>query len=63
MKIQKQAEISKLVRCNPTYVSQVKKYPKYKNFFYGDGSSTSDGIEFLKKNRDTLTSFYNQKGF
>jgi hypothetical protein len=61
-KIQNQAEISKLVRCNPTYVSQVKKYTKYKNFFYGDGSSTSDGIEFLKKNRDPLTSFYNQKG-
>jgi putative DNA primase/helicase len=61
-RIKKQADIGKLVGCNSSYVSQVKKYPKYKNFFYGDGSPTSDGIEFLNTNRDNLTSFYDQKG-
>ncbi len=61
-RIKKQADISKLVGCNSTYVSQVKKDPKYKHLFNTDGTPTDDRQDFLKKNRDALISFYDQKG-
>ncbi len=61
-RIKKQADIGKLVGCNSAYVSQVKKYPKYKHLFNTDGTPTDDRQDFLDKNRDTLISFYEQKG-
>jgi hypothetical protein len=60
-RIKKQAEIAKLVGCQPSYVSQIKKYPKYKNMFNEDGKPTSEGHYFLKNNKDLLLSFYDQK--
>jgi hypothetical protein len=60
--IKKQSDIGKLVGCNSTYVSQVKKDPKYKHLFNTDGTPTDDEQGFLDKNRDTLISFYDQKG-
>ncbi len=60
-RIKKQADIGELVGCESSYISQVKKYPKYKNLFYGDGSPTNEGKDFLNENRDTLILFYDQK--
>ncbi len=61
-KIQKQSEISKLVECDSSYVSLVKKGSKYKHLLNTDDTPTDDGQDFLDKNRDTLISFYEQKG-
>jgi len=60
--INKQSKIASLVGCKSPYITQVKKEPKYKIMFKTDGSPTTDGHDFLKKNKAALDSFYNQKG-
>ena len=59
-KIEKQAEIAKLVGCDPSYISQEKK--KYKQFLKTNGKPNDKGLDLLKKKRKMLQSFYKQNG-
>jgi len=56
------ADIATLIGCSRPYISQVKKHAKYKNMFKADGSPTTDGHDFLKKNKAALNSFYKRNG-
>jgi len=59
-RIKPQTEISKIIGCNTSYVSQVKK--AHKDYFGEDGNPNSKGKVFLEKNKDTLGLLYDSNG-